>query len=253
VCTLTWLCREGGYELFFNRDERRTRRPATEPSIDERGGMRFIAPRDGDQGGTWLSVNQAGIAVGVLNLYEEEVAAPPGDYVSRGLLVLSLADADSADEVLARLGREDPRSYQPFSLAVFEPEEPPRLARWTWRELTVAELGDRDRPFVSSAYDPAAVRQARRAELERLDQEGGALTAAALERFHGSHRPARGPFSPCMHRDDARTVSFSRVGVDEREARYSYCAGPPCRGRLSPLLVLPRVGEGARPGGGEAL
>ena len=47
--------------------------------------------------------------------------------------------------------------------------------------------------------------------------------------FHRSHPPRRGPYSPCMHRDDVQTVSFSWVTVNESGLNLYYSPGPPCR------------------------
>jgi hypothetical protein len=49
--------------------------------------------------------------------------------------------------------------------------------------------------------------------------------------YHESHVPERGPSSPCMHRPDARTVSFTCVRVDSHDVRMSYAPHPPCQGR----------------------
>ena len=33
MCTMTWFTNEGGYELFFNRDEQLSRRTAQLPTV----------------------------------------------------------------------------------------------------------------------------------------------------------------------------------------------------------------------------
>jgi len=52
MCTATWLRGITGYEVFFNRDELATRKPARPPARRDRGGVRILAPLDGDAGGT---------------------------------------------------------------------------------------------------------------------------------------------------------------------------------------------------------
>jgi len=54
MCTVSWLRRAGGYELFCNGDGRRARKGAAPPVTQEARGVRFLAPLDGDHGGTWL-------------------------------------------------------------------------------------------------------------------------------------------------------------------------------------------------------
>src|SRR5258706_2502276 len=87
MCTATWILEDGGYEVFFNRDELRTRKPALPPGVKERDGVRILAPEDGDAGGTWLGANEHGVSVGVANGPRETSARP---FRSRGLLVLDL-------------------------------------------------------------------------------------------------------------------------------------------------------------------
>ena len=60
--------------------------------------------------------------------------------------------------------------------------------------------------------------------------------------FHRSHRPERGAHSPCMHRDDARTVSLTGVRVTASAISMTYADGPPCSTELSPPLTQMRRG-----------
>ena len=53
--------------------------------------------------------------------------------------------------------------------------------------------------------------------------------------YHASHHPSSGPYSPCMHRPDAETVSFSQIEVTPRRVRFHYVPHSPCLG-------LPRAG-----------
>ncbi len=43
-----------------------------------------------------------------------------------------------------------------------------------------------------------------------------------------SHLPERGPFSICMHRSDAATVSYMEVAVSGQRATMRYKPGPCC-------------------------
>ena len=56
-----------------------------------------------------------------------------------------------------------------------------------------------------------------------------------LRRLHRSHSPKAGPFSTCMHRADAATVSYTEVTVSGREALIRYHAGAPCQGTACPF------------------
>jgi Transport and Golgi organisation 2 len=229
VCTLSFRLEPDGFELWFSRDERRSRAPANPPSVSRVGDSRVLAPRDPEGGGTWLAVNARGLALALLNDY-----ASPGRgarFESRGRLVLELCGARDAREVEARLGARSLERYRPFELAVLVPGGPVTRFAWDGRELA-AERGARG-PFASSAVAHAEARAARRARFAELG-------TGALERFHREHAPARGPLSACMHRADAKTVSLARVRVTRERVAMAYAPGSPCRTRFGAALELAR-------------
>src|SRR5262249_50292824 len=53
VCPLSFRLERGGFELWFSRDERRSRAPARPPALTHTGGTQVLAPRDPEGGGTW--------------------------------------------------------------------------------------------------------------------------------------------------------------------------------------------------------
>ena len=245
MCTVTWLATPGGYELFFNRDELRSRLRARSPARGERGGVAFIAPMDGNSGGTWLLVNAHGLSVGLLNFYEATSRARVDSHgrrwISRGQLVLDLASAVDAEDVSRCLAGLDLSRYRPFTLLAVEAE---RAAGTVWRfDGATLARPPLELPFLtSSSYDAAAVDEARRPLLARP----GVWTVGGLLDFQRSHEPERGPLSPCMHRADARTVSFSRIRVDGGNISFEYGDGPPCRTPLGTPVTLARIGHLAR-------
>jgi len=234
VCTASWLIQPQGFELFFNRDESVRRGPARAPQLLELEGVRALAPCDADAGGTWLGVNEHGLALGLLNAWDAR--GQPAEPRSRGLLVRELLSARSADEVVARLAGAPLERYRGFTLACFEPGHEPRVRAWDGRELTEPEARA---PLCSSSLERG------RAQLERervfARMVGARLAREAFESFHASHAPERGPWSPCMHRDDASTVSASQVRVDARAVSIRYAGGPPCTTAFGPWLELARA------------
>jgi hypothetical protein len=68
-----------------------------------------------------------------------------------------------------------------------------------------------------------------------------APTRAHLARFQASHAPERGPWSPCMHRADAATVSATEVRVEARRVSLRYAPGSPCVTAFGPWLELERT------------
>jgi len=229
MCTVSWIHEDAGYQIFCNRDEKLTRRPAAEPRELCRDGVRFLAPIDGDAGGTWIATNEYGVTVCLLNGADEVESRSTLGHRSRGLIVLRLASAESIQDVQARLWQGDLTPYEPFTLAALEPGLPATVIEWDGAEKRILPFGEPYMPLVSSSFEPAAAREKRRGELARLTCAAGVLNPVSLLMFHQSHLPERGPFSPCMHRDDAETASFSWISVTDVEASFYYSAGPPCR------------------------
>lgn len=246
MCTVSWFSGPRGFELFVNRDELRSRPLAGPPAVAERDGVRYLAPVDTAAGGTWVTVNELGLALSLLNReWRGGRPGDPGRYTSRGALVRALAGAGTPDEVAARLGACDLTPYQPFTLLALAPAEASRLAWWDGGALTVSPAPPVP-PLASSSPQPdvEAIRRAlwqETAAVEAVGDDPRRQRAAALA-FHRSHRPARGAASPCMHRPEARTVSSCHVRVGAEEVSMAYAAGPPCRHRLGAPSTLARRG-----------
>ena len=235
MCTASWRFGEGGYELFFNRDESVRRGRARAPEVVDLGGVRGLAPTDADAGGTWLGVNEHGLALALLNAWDLRV--DPRAPRSRGLLVRDLLACANAAQALARLAREDLAHYRGFTLLALAPEEGASVRLWDGRELVVRPA---ERPLASSSLDGGRARSERQALFERLTLGAAEPARATLARFHASHEPERGPWSPCMHRAEAATVSASQVRVTPREIALRYADGPPCASPFGDWLTLPR-------------
>jgi len=252
VCTASWLIRPDGYELFFNRDERNERSRALGPERLRSGEREAIAPTDADAGGTWLGVNDLGLGVGLLNAWDasEELHESGGrEPRSRGLLVRELLAQGSQEGVRDHLERVDLTCYRGFRVLAFAPGLEPVGHRWDGRTLASAIV---EAPVSSSSFEGDRVRAERRLQFKDLQRRHGALeglgAAEQLELFHGSHYPERGPYSVCMHRGDASTVSSTHIQLRAGTARMRYADGPPCEsGYGAPLLLPLRTGETANP------
>ncbi len=245
MCTVSWLFSPDGFDLLSNRDESHQRSPALPPRRWERAGVAFLAPVDGDAGGSWVTVNEHGLALCLLNLYGiEPPPRPAGSAVaSRGELVVGLAVEPAVEAVAARLEGQELGRFRPFTLLALAPPAAALAWRWDGRRLVRLTAGSGlEMPLVSSGYDVAAARRARQALLAEMEAESGGLSGELLYEFHRSHRPERGPASPCMHRHDAETVSLSWVRVRRDEVSLAYAAGSPCVTPLGPALRLARTG-----------
>jgi hypothetical protein len=232
MCTVSWLHHQTGYSLFCNRDEQRSRPAAQAPVRRAIGGMCWVAPLDPQGGGTWIAANQHGIALCLLNWNVAE-GSPRARSVSRGRIIPQAIFATTLDEVESRLSRLAMSDFPPFTMLGLAPLEPALIARWDGRSLALKRHEDAHGLLCSSSFDEAGASIARRKDYCRHLQRTG-LSAETLAAFHRSHEPEIGAYSTCMHRDDAETVSFTRLEVSDREVVVRYSPGAPC-------LALPEV------------
>lgn len=240
MCTVTWIQSSDSWELFANRDERRTRLPALPPCIVQRDGLRILAPVDADAAGTWIGVNEHGLGLCLLNGRSRRDEEGAEGFTSRGLLVLDLLACPTLETVEARLARADLGPWRGFFLIGLALNESPVLHAWDGRALTTDV--DPVQPLVSSSRDTEEARRHRERTWRRLHTEGTAPTRETLSAFQRSHEPEAGPWSVCMHREDAHTVSASRVRVTASgQAEFEYAPGPPCRTGWNAPVVLDGV------------
>lgn len=241
MCTVSWFHTTDGYQLFCNRDERLTRLKAIPPRLHKHRNVTYIAPEDGDHRGTWIGVNQFGLALCLLNRYQDSNIDSTSSYTSRGLLVADLLDSYSQADFQDRIEGRDLSVFQPFTIVAIEPEKNRLLVGWTGRERIINSNAESELPLVSSSYDFAGAAESRRSIFHHLTQESGETNTETFSDFHASHLPARGPYSPCMHRADAETVSFSRITVTEDNIEFWYHPLSPCQQAEATTVNLKRA------------
>lgn len=235
MCTVAFIPRPGGgYLLGHNRDELRSRAAGLPPERHDRSGKSFLAPRDPDGGGTWIGVNEAGMTLCLLNAAERAPSRLPEEPRSRGLVLWDLLDLGGGDAVGARLQQTRALlcEVRAFHLVAVEPGGADReamSAHWTWNgERLTRELREGPTMYVSSSYDQAAVERERGAAWQRLLRQHTAPDETALSRWLASTGETPGPFSVCMSRSNAVTVSRTLVRVGGGKIEMSYLDGPPC-------------------------
>lgn len=242
MCTVSWLFTSDGYELFCNRDERRARKAAHAPTIRLTRGVSFVAPTDGEVGGTWIGANEYGLSLCLLNLYAGAEAPAALDFKSRGLLLPDLLSQRGTAEIVRAVSRCELSHFQPFTLLALAPAGAPVVLSWTGRRLLVSDDEcDSLLPLTSSSYANAEAARARRELLKRMSGSSFSPADDLHMRFHRSHSPAPGPLSVCMHRPDAATVSFSRVKVTPRSVEFYYQPGPPCAAAQGVSVSMPHA------------
>ncbi len=240
MCSVTFCPRRGGYIVGMNRDENLARVRGLPPARADFGDVCVLHPRE-PAGGTWISVNDRGVVFALVNWYAVTARAPR-PVVSRGEVVSAMRDALTSSESGIRFGRLDLPRMDPFRLVGLFPEE--RLAvewRWDVRHPTRTTHAWTPMQWLSSGHDEPAAQQVRGGTFESVRDEPDAGSVPWLRRLHASHAPERGPFSTCMHRTDAATVSYTEIEVDAGSVRMDHSNEALCCGAVVSTKTLRRI------------
>jgi hypothetical protein len=223
MCTVSVVPLGDGVRMACNRDERLSRPEASRPRLRRAGNRTAVFPVDPVSGGSWIGVNDAGLALALLNRNR------PGDarglaVRSRGTLIPRLLAAGTLAGLRRRLGRilhSDAPRFEPFTLvavhrgALGVAINDGRAWSFETRLLT------RPIVFTSSSLGDALVTAPRRALFAALVR----CSPRPLEgqrRFHRHRWPGRPEISVCLSRPDAATVSRTIVDIRGTRASLSY-------------------------------
>ena len=227
MCTLSWMENKTGteYQLYFNRDEQRTRKTALPPTCFERDGVKMLMPIDPEGGGSWIAVNEQGLSLCLLNYYQGDL--PSGQLISRGQLLRSLAHMNGISDLETTLSDLNLNCYAPFTLVAFSHQDNRSKQGFRWdgkRLFSFVPVS----PITSSSVKFDEVSENR---ISAYKQQVKKKTAKELTHFHSAHSGYKNHLSVCMHRKDAKTVSFSHIIVNSAEVVFNYQPGSPCEGR----------------------
>lgn len=225
MCTLTIIDRlasgAAGLRVVVNRDEQRDRPPALEPRWHRAGACpgcgteeaRALWPVDPTGGGTWISVNEHGMVLALLNMNPRPKPVLPGGLVSRGVLIPRFSSCREPGHVIDRVFHTDLARFAPFRLVAARATGAGVEIHQAWWDRTVpmrARVGLGEACFVSSGLGDDEVGARRGLFGEVVGVKGGAM---AQDRFHAHAWAERPELSVMMCRDDARTVSVTTVEV----------------------------------------
>jgi hypothetical protein len=224
MCTVSFLPVEKGFCLAMNRDEKRSRVRGLAPEIFFVGARRAIYPREPD-GGTWVGINDSKLCLALINWHR--VTHEPLDKIeSRGAIIPHLIGASSSHAIERRLRRMTLKNVRPFRLIVVDGNKRQLVeCQWDLKILRLARHSWKRRHWFSSGFDEIKAE----AERTKVCDDWNLQDAIHIRKLHSSHIPARGPFSICMHRPDALTVSYTEIVVSEATITMAYKAGPACR------------------------
>ncbi|MFO1475329.1 MAG: NRDE family protein [Verrucomicrobiota bacterium] len=228
MCTVSFIPRRNGYAVAMNRDEKLARAAGLPPKVRTLRGRAVLCPSE-PGGGTWIAVNDAGVTLALINWYSVK-ASVKRDAISRGEVVKGASAAGGPEDVISALSLLPLPAINPFRLiAVFSATLEISEWRWDLKRLVHRKHPWAPRQWISSGYDEPKAQQIRSAAFRFARSQSPELNLAWLRRLHSSHSPCCGPFSTCMHRADAATVSRTEITLCLRQATMRYQDGAPCQ------------------------
>ncbi len=248
MCTVTILPLErDGFRIACNRDEANHRPSALSPQYRRFGDRTAILPIDPVSDGTWIAVNNAGLAMVLLNRNAtngSEIARSPAR--SRGTIITSLLHCDSLDDAKRSARELATESLAPFRLILVGQGEVVE-ASVVDRRVLVVERTPAELPllFTSSSLGDALVTPPRQQLFEEWFA-GHEPTPDLQDRFHRHAWPDRKDVSVCMRRMDARTVSHTVIELHHALASLTYFPQAPDEPDTFVRLVLPHQSMVAR-------
>jgi hypothetical protein len=230
MCTLSFMTRDSGYLLAMNRDEKLERYAGELPESRMLHGVSVIYPSDGASG-TWISVNSFGITFALLNSNAVLGRGLDGTGMrSRGQIIPTLGPSSSMAEAQKAAGMLDMEKTLPFRLVGVFPSEK-MIGEWRWdsAQLQVQAHGWELRHWFSSSLSDKDAEKLRGTVCRHAQHESDAGSIGWLRRLHASHAGGSGPFSLCVHRQDAATLSYGEVTCTPELVQMTHMRCSPCK------------------------
>jgi len=224
MCTVTIHRDAETLVVTMNRDEARTRAPESPPKIFalEDFAEEWMAPIDGDAGGTWIGVNAHGVVGCLLNAYRPgQVLALPEtpSAFSRGTIVPAVLAQGDGEQVRKWITQDfDPSPYESFQLVVVWLGGGARCVWSGSEDLDCLSCQDEWTLVSSSLWKPDAVLAWRREAFEQW-RIAGSEKRGHLPTFHLLQAEGKEEWSPLMDREWSCTRSITQAHVDGRTRR----------------------------------
>jgi Transport and Golgi organisation 2 len=228
MCTVTIHRTAESLLVTMNRDEVRFRAPEIPPQIMLDAHTRpWMAPLDGQAGGTWFGANEHALQACLLNRYlpgDAQKWGEVGQRPSRGKIIVELLARGPEQEALDWLDKQfDPEAYPSFWLLVIGPGHTHSFA---WNGHDTIERGSHDEPwslFSSSSLRTDEVLAYRKKEFDDWISRGAPLTGL-IPSFHLWQPQGRAEWAPLMDREYSATRSITQTWTDfanhSTEMRY---------------------------------
>jgi hypothetical protein len=221
MCTVSFLPLKDRIFITSNRDEKVWRLPAHAPAIYEMKTCDMAFPKDGDAGGTWITVCSNGNAGVLLNGAFEKHERKESYRKSRGLVFLDLMDNQRP---LHAFINQSLKGIEPFTLILWQKGNLYEC-RWDeWEKRFVRALKNYRPHIWSSAtlYDEA-VRNKREQWFLKWLNDHPAPTRREILRFHHFAGDGNRDNDLMMNRNGTVfTLSITSIEINEDGGSLSY-------------------------------
>lgn len=228
MCTLSWQWHQNELNIVFSRDEQLSRAKAEPPRIERVAGTNVVAPTDPQGGGYWLSSNEHGLTLCLLNDYGSPQPEPGQTHTSRGQLVKQLSALSTPALVRKQLISQHQAGYAPCFLFAFWQQRAPIL--WHWNGKTWAEHCPNAPFFSTSSLFPNALPAFRRWLFMRnqiINHGWGEIAKHTQLALHRQRLSALPWASIAMRRKTRATVSLTRITIGQQHTTMDYWPGDP--------------------------
>lgn len=230
MCTAIFIPGKDGVTIASLRDESPARARSSAPTLLQSQGTSFIMPVDPQGGGSWVGLNEHGVAVVLLNgAFERHHHAPPYR-MSRGIIVSALLESYTPASAWNDMPMDN---IEPYTLVVLERGA---LSRLTW-DGTVkhSEPLNTTTPhlFSSTTLYAAPARAKRVNAFENWMATHPEVNEVSLLHFFHSDTDSQNGF--IMNRNEVvKTLSYSYLTLQQDffEFYYNDFAGGDTRVRL---------------------
>ncbi|MDO6431141.1 NRDE family protein [Flavitalea sp. BT771] len=220
MCTVTFIPTTGGIYLTSNRDERSGRAPAVFPCQADADGSQLLFPKDGEAGGSWITLKNSGDVGVLLNGAFVKHHRAMAYRRSRGIVFLEIVRA--TDPVQA-FRAEALEGIEPFTLVLFTRGQLFEC-RWDGRRKHIVLQGHNVPHIWSSAtlYDEEAAK-CRQQLFRQWHETASRIDTESILDFHRSvavSAPGAGLVIDPQGRISTVSITSIRIGAGAGSIHY---------------------------------
>lgn len=225
MCTVSVVPTEAGFRVVCNRDEQRARPVAQPPTVHHFGRTAGVWPGDPLSGGTWIGVNDAGLAMVVLNRPSTQPRPGRQRGLSRGTIIPGLLRLTTAESAIDAVGDLPLDRFDPFTLVIVQGDVVCSVTSSEGALTSQVQMFTKPVMFTSSSLGEEIADGPRRGLFARLVERTGS-PLYGQRAFHRHRWPHMPEISVLMSRRDAATVSRTLLDVGRRGIRVHYTPIP---------------------------